>query len=111
MRPTSDDDLVAIGPGDESRVPSEGRAGSLESPASGGAGILRELWQISHFGWGREPAIRRSMTIADGHEIPAGALAERLRQLLERGWVERRDSDAGTGEREWRLTDSGRNAR
>jgi hypothetical protein len=71
--------------------------------------LLNELWQISHFGWIPEAAIRRSLIISGAHEIPA-ALAERLRQLLERGWAEQRQSD-GTGEHEWRLTDSGRNAR
>jgi DNA-binding HxlR family transcriptional regulator len=43
--------------------------------------------------------------------MPAIVLTEGLRQLLERGWAEQRHSDADTGEREWRLTDSGRNAR
>jgi hypothetical protein len=71
--------------------------------------LLRELWQISHFGWIPEAAIRRSLTIA-GNEIPAATLAERLRQLQQRGQAEQRHSNAGTGEREWRLTDSGRNA-
>ena len=73
--------------------------------------LLHELWQISHFGWIPQVAIRRSLTIASGQEIPAATLAERLRQLLERGWAEQRHGDAGTGAREWRLTDSGRNAR
>ena len=72
--------------------------------------LLHELWQISHFGWISEKAIRRSLSIA-GQELLAAALAERLRQLLERGWAEQRHSDAGTSGREWRLTDSGRNAR
>jgi len=71
--------------------------------------LLHELWQISHFGWIPEAAIRRSLTIA-GQEIAAAALAEHLQQLLERGRAEQRHSDAGTGEHEWRLTDSGRNA-
>jgi hypothetical protein len=73
--------------------------------------LLRELWHISHFGWIPEPAIRRSLTIASGREIPAAALTERLRQLLKCAWTEQRHGDAGTGAREWRLTDSGRNAR
>ena len=73
--------------------------------------LLHELWQVSHFGWIPQVAIRRSLTIASGQEIPAATLAERLRQLLERGWAEQRHGDAGTGAREWRLTDSGRNAR
>jgi len=71
--------------------------------------LLQELWQVSHFGWMTEVAIRRSLTISGRHEILA-VLAERLRQLLDRGWVEQRHSAAGTGQREWRLTDSGRNA-
>jgi hypothetical protein len=73
--------------------------------------LLQELWQISHLGWISETAILRSLTIAGGQEIPGDALAERLRQLLERGWAEQRPSDAGKRAREWRLTDSGRNAR
>jgi hypothetical protein len=71
--------------------------------------LLQELWQVSHFGWITEVAIRRSLTISGVHEILA-VLAERLRHLLDRGWVEQRHSAAGTGQREWRLTDSGRNA-
>ena len=85
------------------------RAPSPKPP--GEQALLRELWQISHFGWIPEPAIRRNLTIASGREIPAAALTERLRQLLKRGWTEQRHGDAGTGAREWRLTDSGRNAR
>ena len=85
------------------------RAASAKPPEE--QALLRELWQISHFGWIPEVAIRRSLTIASGQEIPPAALAERLRQLLERGWAEQRNGDAGTGAREWRLTDSGRNAR
>jgi hypothetical protein len=37
------------------------------------------LWQISHFGWIPQAAIRRSLIISGGPEIPAAALAERLR--------------------------------
>ncbi|MGO9791057.1 MAG: hypothetical protein ACLP8S_16645 [Solirubrobacteraceae bacterium] len=72
--------------------------------------LLLEVWQISHFGWIPEAAIRRSLTIAGYQQLPASALAERLRQLLKRGWTEQRHSDTGTGESEWRLTDRGRNA-
>ncbi len=72
--------------------------------------LLDELWQISHFGWVTQSTIHRGVTISAGHEIPATALAQRLRQLLERGWAEQRLSTARTGEREWRLTDSGRNS-
>ncbi len=71
--------------------------------------LLHELWQISHFGWISEAAIRRTLTIAGGQELSALAVGERLRPLAERGWVERRH--AGTDEHEWRLTDSGRSAR
>ncbi len=70
--------------------------------------LVQELWQISHFGWMPEAAIRRSLTIAGGREIPPVALADRLRRLLDLGWGEQRDSAGGAGEREWRLTDSGR---
>ncbi|MGA2929922.1 MAG: hypothetical protein ABSG43_28835 [Solirubrobacteraceae bacterium] len=73
--------------------------------------LLRECWQISHFGWIPEAAIRRGLIIAAGQEIPAAALTERLQQLLRRGWAEERDGATGTSEREWRLTDSGRRAR
>ena len=48
--------------------------------------LLQELWRVSHFGWITEVAIRRSLTISGVHEILA-VLAERLRQLLDRGWV------------------------
>jgi hypothetical protein len=75
--------------------------------------LLRELWQISHFGWIPEAAIRRSLTISAGQEIPAALLAERLQQLLGRRWAEQRHRGRGTSadDREWRLTESGRNAR
>ena len=73
--------------------------------------LLRELWQIGHFGWIPEAAIRRGLIISGGEEIPAAALAERLQRLLRRGWAEQRHGDAGKGEYEWRLTDSGRSAR
>jgi hypothetical protein len=73
--------------------------------------LLHELWQISHFGWIPQAAIRRSLIIScGGQEIPAAALAERLRRLLERGWAEQR-RDAALGDCQWRLTDSGRSAR
>jgi DNA-binding HxlR family transcriptional regulator len=68
------------------------------------------LWLISHFGRIAEATIRRSLIISGAQEILATALAERLRQLLNRGWVEHRHNDAGPGEPEWRLTDSGRAA-
>ena len=73
--------------------------------------LLHELWQISHFGWIPQAAIRRSLIIScGGKEIPAAALAERLAQLRDHGWAEQRHSDAGADHREWRLTDGGRNA-
>lgn len=57
-----------------------------------------------------EAAIRRSLTIAGGQEIPPVALAHALRRLVELGWAEQRDSAGGAAEREWHLTDSGRRA-
>ena len=63
--------------------------------------LLHEFWQISHFGWLPEAAIRRSLIISGGPEIPAAALTERLQQLLKRGWAEERHGAAGTSEREW----------
>ena len=73
--------------------------------------LIDELWRISHFGWIPEAAIRRALTLARGHEIPNDSLHQGLCQLLERGCLEHRDSDADTGEHHWRLTDSGRHAR
>ena len=73
--------------------------------------LIDELWRISHFGWIPEAAIRRALTLAGGHEIPNDSLHHGLRQLLERGFLEHRDSDAETGEHHWRLTDTGRHAR
>jgi hypothetical protein len=32
--------------------------------------LLRECWQISHFGWIPEAAIRRSLIISGGQENP-----------------------------------------
>ena len=69
--------------------------------------LLEELWQISHYGWIGDGVIRRGLIISGGG-IPVAALVQGLRMLLERGWVEQRDSDAYPGELEWRLTDSGR---
>jgi len=72
--------------------------------------LLQELWLIGHFGWIAEATIRRTLVISGVHEIFAVSLDERLRQLLNRGWVEQRDNDLGTEELEWRLTDRGRDA-
>ena len=69
--------------------------------------LLEELWQISHHGWIGDGVIRRGLIIS-GEGIPVAALVQGLRMLLERGWIEQRDSDAYPGELEWRLTDSGR---
>jgi hypothetical protein len=91
-------------------TPRGGAAGSSPTPPDEQA-LLFELWQISHFGWISETAIRRSLRIAGGREISAAALTECLGRLLDRGWVEQRDNDPDTGGREWRLTDSGRGAR
>ena len=68
-------------------------------------------WFVQQPRWIPEAAICRSLTIGGGQEIPAAALAERLLQLLQHGLVEHRHIDAGAGQREWRLTDIGRNAR
>ena len=73
--------------------------------------LIDELWRISHFGWIPEAAIRRALTLAGGHEIPNDSLHHGLRQLLERGFLEHRDSDTETGEHHWRLTDTGRHTR
>ena len=97
--------------GQQHRETSRGGAARSSATPPDERALLFELWRISHFGWISETAIRRSLRIAGGNEISAGALAERLRRLLDRGWVEQRDSDPGTGGREWRLTDSGRGAR
>ncbi len=110
MRPGGDDDLArAIRPTSTAHArPSRPARLTPELPDE--QALLQELWQISHFGWMPEAAIRRSLTIASGREIPAAAVTERLGRLLELGWAEQRDSSAGTGERAWRLTDSGRRA-
>jgi len=72
--------------------------------------LLGELWQISHFGWIAHATILRTPTISAGQHIAATALAERLQHLIDRGWAEQRTSAAHPGQREMRLTDSGRNA-
>jgi len=70
--------------------------------------LLHELWSISHFGWIADATISRALIISGAQEILASGLGDRLRQLVNRGWVEWRHPDGGTGEPEWRLTDSGR---
>jgi hypothetical protein len=70
--------------------------------------LLHELWLISHFGWIADATISRALIISGAQDIPFGGLGERLRQLLDRGWVEQRHAGGGTDPREWRLTDSGR---
>ena len=111
MRPAGSDDVAeTIRSTKAAYAPPAGPARPIPEPPDEQT-LLDELWQISHFGWIPEAAIRRSLTIASVQEIPAGGVDDRLRQLLERGWAEQRHSDAGAGEREWRLTDSGRNAR
>ena len=72
--------------------------------------LLHELWQISHFGWVAHATMLRSLTVTAGHHTADGALAGHLQQLRDRGWVQQRSSAAHAGQREWRLTDSGRNA-
>ncbi|MGZ6870311.1 MAG: hypothetical protein ACXVHI_08430, partial [Frankiaceae bacterium] len=71
--------------------------------------LLHELWQISHFGWIAHATLLRSLTIS-GHRIADAALPGHLQQLLDRGWMEQRSNAAHAGQREWRLTDSGRTA-
>ena len=65
---------------------------------------------IGHFGWIAHATIRRALIISGAQETLASGLGDRLRQLLNRGWVEQRHDDAGTDEPEWRLTNSGRDA-
>jgi hypothetical protein len=72
--------------------------------------VLHELWQISHFGWIAHATMLRNLSISAGHQLADAALAGHLQQLLDRGWVEQRSSTAHADKREWRLTDSGRNA-
>jgi DNA-binding HxlR family transcriptional regulator len=72
--------------------------------------LLHELWLISHFGWIADTTISRALIISGGQDILTSGLGDRLRQLLNRGWVEQRHNDHGTDELEWRLTDSGRAA-
>jgi hypothetical protein len=72
--------------------------------------LLHELWSISHFGWIAQATICRALIISGAQETLARGLGDRLRHLRNRGWVEQRDNDTGTDEREWRLTDSGRDA-
>ena len=72
--------------------------------------LLEQLWLIGHFGWIARATIDRALIISDADEILAADLPERLRQLQQRGRVQQRDSDAGTDELEWRLTDGGREA-
>ena len=85
-------DREAIGPADRA------------AKASDELQWLHGLWQISHFGWTAKVTIRRGLSIA------ASALVDHLQLLLERGWAEQRDSGAGSGEPEWRLTSRGRDA-
>ena len=91
-------DREAIGPADRA------------AKASDELQWLHGLWQISHFGWTAEATIRRGLSIGAGAQIAASALADHLQLLLERGWAEQRDSGAGSGEHEWRLTSRGRDA-
>ena len=70
--------------------------------------LLHELWLISHFGWVADATISRALTISGAQELLASGVADRLRELVNRGWVEQRHDDGATGAPEWRLTDSGR---
>ena len=100
---------AAIGPTRVGYVP-PARPTGPDRQLSSDQALLQELWLISHFGWIAEATIRRTLVISGAEEILAISLAECLRQLLNRGWVEQRYNDAGTEELEWRLTDSGRDA-
>ena len=73
--------------------------------------LIDELWRISHFGWIPEAAIQRALTLAGRDEIPIDSLHQGLRELLDRGCLDHRDSDADIGDHHWRLTDTGRHAR
>jgi hypothetical protein len=70
--------------------------------------LVAEIWQISHFGWVPEAAIRRSVIIAGNGDASPALIGDVLRQLLDRGWIEQRPGAAE--ESEWRLTDQGRGA-
>jgi len=70
--------------------------------------LLHELWLISHFGWIADSIISRALIISGAQEILASGVGDRLRELVNRGWVEQRHNDGGTDPTEWRLTDSGR---
>ena len=59
---------------------------------------------------GLDLTILRSLMIASGHELAPVALAERLGELRQIGWLEDATSEAGSGRRDWRLTDGGRSA-
>jgi hypothetical protein len=91
------------------RHPTAGPARPSRKPPDERA-LLHELWQISHFGWIAHATLLRSLTISAGHQIADAPLAGHLQQLLDRGWMEQRSSAAHAGQREWRLTDSGRTA-
>jgi hypothetical protein len=106
----TEDDYVAavrpLGASDERPVDrTQRRPRGLDERA-----LLDELWRISHLGWIPEAVIRRALTLARGGELPADSLHHGLRRLLDRGWVEHRNSDPDHGEHHWRLTDSGRDA-
>jgi hypothetical protein len=70
--------------------------------------LLHELWLISHFGWIADSIISRALIISGAQEILASGVGDRLRELVNRGWVEQRHNDGGTDPTEWRLTDTGR---
>jgi hypothetical protein len=74
------------------------------------ASLAWQVWQMSHFAWITEGTIRRNLSVAARRQFPAAALAAGLQRLLERGWMEHQAAGADTGEREWRLTDTGRDA-
>jgi DNA-binding HxlR family transcriptional regulator len=71
--------------------------------------LLEELWRISHFGWVSDTTIRRALIISGLDNVLGPALADHLRELLNRGWIEQRLTVLTERQSEWRLTTSGRN--
>jgi hypothetical protein len=108
---TADEFGAAVAdPSQRSTLPDVRYTTSSETTLPGEHALLHELWRISHFGWIAHATLLRSLTISAGHRIADAALAGHLQQLLDRGWMEQRSSAAHPGQREWRLTDSGRTA-
>jgi hypothetical protein len=107
---TADDYLAAIRPPGPTAAQPADRTQPSPTPLEERT-LIDELWSISHFGWIPEAVIRRVLTLTRGDDVPIGGVHQGLRQLLDHGWVEHRESDPNDGEHHWRLTDSGRDAR